>query len=391
MAKPVFCDVAIIGGGMAGLSLSCLLGRAGLDVVCIDKAVPKPSADLRTTAISFGSRKILEEAGIWAQIKDACPIEDIRILDGNSPLLLQFLSDEVEGRAFGWIVLNSDLRAAMEKAVASYASVRVIAPAEISDLQKDNDHVRFSAAGRNYAAKLLIGADGRGSFIREWMDVPVRGRDYKQRAVICTAGHERPHHNRAVEHFWPEGPFAILPMCDDAKGGHRSAVVFTEHGSDKTSLMRFSDAEFEIALAARFPESYGAVRMIGSRAAYPLSLSHAAAYTAPRTALIADAAHGIHPIAGQGLNLGFRDVKVLADLVAESHRAGRDIGGADLLARYERARRFDNTSMVAVTDGLVRLFSNDMPPVRALRRAGLKIVGRLPAAKRFFMRKAMGE
>ena len=179
-------------------------------------------------------------------------------------------------------------------------------------------------------------------------------------------------------------------MKDDKKK-HRSSVVFTEHGPEAKSLMHFSDEEFEIALNARFPESYGKVQKIGKRAAYPLNLKHAQEYTAPRMALIADAAHGIHPIAGQGLNLGFRDVDKIAELLIQAHKQEQDLGDESLLKEYQTARRFDNTSMVAVTDGLVRLFSNNLPPVRFLRRSGLKIVSKLPPAKQFFMRQAMGD
>jgi 2-octaprenyl-6-methoxyphenol hydroxylase len=236
-------------------------------------------------------------------------------------------------------------------------------------------------------AKLIVGADGKKSFTRDWMDVPVREWNYKQRAVICTAAHEHPHNNEAVEHFWPEGPFAILPMSDDENGTHRSSVVFTEHGPEQNSLMKLSDEEFNAELRRKFPENYGHVEMIGRRAVHALSLVHAARYIAPRMCLVADAAHGIHPIAGQGLNLGFRDVKALGDLT----KGAKDPGNQDILENYQRTRRFDNMAMVAVTDGLVRLFSNNSPSMRALRRTGLKLVGKLPAAKRFFIRQAMGD
>lgn len=386
-------DCIIIGGGLAGMSLACLLGKDGLKVACIDQLDPKAKApDLRTTAISYGSSKILENAGIWQNMqKKACPIENIEILDGSSPLLLNFLSSEVEDRAFGWICENADLRVALLKQIKSLKSVTHIAPVKVTDFTVTEDHASaILADGKTLTAPLIIGADGKNSFTRDWMDVPTRSRNYKQRAVICCVAHENPHRNIAVEHFWPEGPFAILPM-KDAKKQHRSSVVFTEHGPEKNSLMHFTDAEFETALATRFPESYGDVKMIGKRVYYPLSLVHAAEYTRPRMALIADAAHGIHPIAGQGLNLGFRDVAKLAELVTTAYKDGEDIGGAALLSTYTRARRPDNTSMVAVTDALVHLFSNNIPPVRFLRRAGLKAVSKLRPAKQFFMKQAMGD
>lgn len=394
--KTKHCDVIIIGGGLAGMSLACILGKSGVQVVCIDQADPKTKPqDLRTTAISYGSSKILETAGIWNKTLAKCPIENIEILDGNSPLLLNFLSKDIENCAFGWIVENSDLRAAMMKQIKSLKSVTHIAPAKVSDFQiTDQSATAILEDNRQFCAPLIIGADGRQSLTRDFMGVETRTHDYKQRAIIACVGHENPHNNVAVEHFWPEGPFAVLPMADGQSGRkkqHRSSVVFTEHGPEKQSLLHFSDTEFEIALATKFPARYGDLKLIGRRAAYPLTLTHAADYIAPRMALIADAAHGIHPIAGQGLNLGFRDVAEIAQLIIHAKENGADIGSDALLQRYQRARRPDNISMVAVTDGLVKLFSNRIPGIGLLRKAGLKAVSKLPPAKQFFMKRAMGD
>lgn len=390
-------DIAVIGGGLAGLTLSCLLGRHDLNIICIDQADPasKPQ-DLRTTAISYGSRKVLEKGGIWQRIKDHCPILDIQILDGTSPVLLEFMHQEVEDKAFGWIVDNHDLKQAMLAQLKTLKSVTHMAPAAVVGFGAHDDRVDIELQdGKTLQAALLIGADGRRSSVRDFMmreyGLQTRSWSYKQRAVICTAAHENPHGNIAVEHFWPEGPFAILPMTDDENGTHRSSVVFTEHGPEKSSLMHMDDKAFEAALAARFPDSYGHVHLVGKRVSYPLGLVHAQSYTAPRMILVADAAHGIHPIAGQGLNLGFRDLDTLDELLARAVAAGDDITSSDLLAAYERRRRPDNMAMVAVTDGLNRLFSNNITPVRVLRRTGLKLVSKLRPAKKFFMRQAMGD
>lgn len=387
-------DTAIIGGGLAGLTLSCLLGQNGIDVICLD-AAPKVSTkntDLRTTAISYGSRKILERAGIWQNLPaEPCPINDIEILDGHSSVLLNFMSAEVADKSFGWIVLNADLRAAMMKTIKSLKSVTHKPDSQITDFMVSDDHVACVTEGKDIKARLVVGADGRGSFTRKWMGVPIRQWSYNQRAVICTVSHSNPHNNVAVEHFWPEGPFAVLPMADDKKGTHRSSVVFTEHGPEEKSFSHYTDSEFETALAARFPQRYGDIKIIGARASYPLGLVHASSYIAPRMALVADAAHGIHPIAGQGLNLGFRDVSELANLVSAAHKNDHDIGAQTLLETYQRRRRPDNMAMVAVTDGLNRLFSNNIMPVRVLRRAGLKLVSKIAPAKRFFMKQAMGD
>lgn len=390
-------DVAIVGGGLAGLSLSCLLADIdGLRVVCVDRDSPahQLASDERTTAISYGSGKILARAGVWDAIKEkGCPIEDIEIFDGDSPLLLQFLSGEIEDKSFGWIVANADIRRILMDKMAGCQNVTHLAPAKVADFQVSEDYAEIQLEnGNKIRTSLIIGADGRGSSVRDFMDVPVRSWDYKQSAVICFVLHENPHRNKAVEHFWPSGPFAILPMPDRPDGRHCSSLVFTEHKSGKNSLMNLSDAAFLAEVRERFPAFYGGIEILDNkRMRFPLTLSHAAHYIAPRMALVADAAHGIHPIAGQGLNLGFRDLGELSSLIAQAVSAGKDIGGREILETYQRRRRPDNMAMVAVTDALVRLFSNDLGAVRILRRAGLKAVSHLPKAKRFFMHRAMGE
>lgn len=388
-------DVIIVGGGLAGLTLACLLGNGGLKTAVIDAADPNKamSGDERTTAISYGSSKILEQAGIWNALDNkGCPIRNIKILDGQSSVLLNFLSEEVENKAFGTILLNSDIRAELKRAVLENENVELIAPASVSDFKLNDDSVSVILSDeREFTAKLAIGADGRNSFMRDWMGVETREFSYRQRAIVCIVTHENPHNNVAVEHFWAQGPFAILPMVGDDKGRHRSSIVFTEHGSKNRSLMNLSRQSFEIALREKFPDTYGHVDMVGDRNAYPLGLVHARQYIAPRMALIADAAHGIHPIAGQGLNLGFRDVKEIANLVLTANKNGDDIGNSELLETYQRRRRPDNMAMVAFTDGLVRLFSNNAPPLRLARRIGLKAVSKIPMAKRFFMKQAMAD
>ncbi len=381
-------DVIIVGGGLAGLSLSCLLGQAnGLKVACIDQGAP---ADDRTTAISYGSAKILDRAGVWDDIVEkGCPIKDIEILDGDSPLLLQFLSREVNDKPFGWILSNKHIRNCLNK----HMSAEHITPAKVQDFEIHDDYASVKLEdGQELTAKLIIGADGRKSAVRDFMDVDIRSWSYNQQAVVCFITHENPHQNKAIEHFWPEGPFAILPMSDCEDGNHCSSLVFTEHKAGRESLMNMSDEDFAAEVAGRFPEFYGETKVLDDkRMAYPLSLVHAAEYIAPRMALVADAAHGIHPIAGQGLNLGFRDLGEISKLIHNAFEKGEDIGSKSLLQTYQRRRRPDNMAMVAVTDGLVRLFSNNLPPVKFARRFGLRAVSRISKAKKFFMHRAMGE
>lgn len=389
-------DIVIVGGGLSGLSIACLLGQEGMRVAVVDSADPHApmTGDERTTAISYGSSKVLEKAGVWNELETrGCMIEDIKIYDGDSSLLLNFLSEEVQDKAFGWIILNSDIRNVLKNRIESLDTVQHIAPANVETFDVKKDYINVSMTNHKpIKTSLVIGADGRRSTVRDFLNIETRQWSYHQSAVICLAEHEHPHHNQAIEHFWPDGPFAVLPMVDGAQGQYRSSVVFTEHKrGGKDSLMDMDQQSFEAALQARFPGSYGKVKIIGKRTAYPLNLVHAEKYTGPRMALIADAAHGIHPIAGQGLNLGFRDVGCLAELLGDAFRNNSDLGSNLLLADYQRTRRFDNMSMVAVTDGLVRLFSNNIPPVRMARRFGLKAVSKLPFAKRFFMKQAMAD
>lgn len=385
-------DVLIIGGGPAGLTLAGLLARAGVTAACIDREDPARQAtaafDGRTVAISLGSRRVLEDAGLWETLaQKSCPIETIDILDGDTPTLLQFQCAEAGAEAFGWIVENRWLRRVLFDNAAANKNITHIAPATVTALTRDDGGVTATLAdGRTVRGRLLVGADGRQSFVRGWMGLGVRQWSYKQRAVICTVEHENPHNHLAVENFRPEGPFAVLPMTDGENGAHRSSVVWTEHGPEDKSAMTLPQDIFDIALTARFPASYGRVRQIGARAAYPLSLTHAHDYIAPRAALIGDAAHGIHPIAGQGLNLGFRDIACLAELIAHADDPGAD----DVLAEYQRRRRPDNMAMAGTTDILNRLFSNGIAPVRMARRLGLRLVDRTAPVKKFFMNQAMG-
>lgn len=389
-------DVLIIGGGPAGLSLAGLLGEHGVRVACIDREARQaqlaPAFDGRTVAISYGSRRILEAAGIWAAIDgQTCPIETIRITDGDSPTLVEFNHTDTPAPTFGWIVENRLLRHALFARAAALETVTHIAPATVTALLRDEDSVTTQLAdGRHIRARLLIGADGRGSFVREWMGIGTRQWSYKQRAITCTVEHDNPHDFIALENFRPEGPFAVLPMTDGANGAHRSSVVWTEHGPERDSFYKLDAATFNAALTARFPDFYGSVRQIGVRGCYPLGLIHAHNYTAPRAALVGDAAHGIHPIAGQGLNLGFRDIAVIAELIVDAVNNGGDAGADSLLAAYQQRRRLDNMAMAGTTDALTRLFSNNIPPVRLLRRVGLRLVDRTAPAKKFFMSQAMG-
>lgn len=386
--------IGIIGGGLAGLTLAALLGEAGFDVTCIDAEALSTSAsagyDVRTTAISYGSRQVMEDAGVWQSLAgNREAIKTIDILDGDSKHVLNFDSKEIEAEAFGWIVDNADLRRALVARVQSLKTVKHLTGVKVRNVTFTDTHARIALdSGKMIDVGLVIGADGRKSILRDVMRIGTWGRDYKQTAIVCLVAHEKPHHGMAVEHFMAEGPFALLPFTDLPDGTHRSALVWTVHGGDAKQWVDCDEDIFNAALNERSAGRYGTMRVAGKRGAFPLSLAKSYAYTAPRAVLVAEAAHGIHPIAGQGLNMSLRDIAALADILRE-HKGG-DIGDRAVLKQFQSERRMDNLSMAFATDGLTMLFSNDLIPVSLLRKAGLHMVSRLSFAKRFFMEQAMG-
>jgi len=395
-------DVLIVGGGMVGLTLAAALGEAGLDVVLVDRADPRRLLDAafdgRTSAIAHGSKRALEAIGLWPLLApDAEPILDIRVSDGASPLFLHYDHREVGDAPLGYIIENRAIRRALFLRAGGLDSVTLKAPMTIAGLETTAGAVGAALGdGTHVRAALVVGADGPRSWLRRQAGIALAEWRYRQTGIVCTMAHERPHRGIAHERFLPAGPFAVLPMTDDESvapgtlGRFRSSIVWTEREDLAPAMLALDDDAFSEELAERFGDHYGQVRVAGPRWSYPLALHHAESYIAPRLALVGDAAHLIHPIAGQGLNLGLRDVAALAEALVDAARLGLDIGAPDVLARYQRWRRFDNTVLIAATDGLNRLFSNDVPAVRLARDLGLGAVNRVPPLKRFFMRHAMG-
>ncbi|MEM6903522.1 MAG: UbiH/UbiF/VisC/COQ6 family ubiquinone biosynthesis hydroxylase [Pseudomonadota bacterium] len=391
-------DVVIVGGGLAGMTLASLLGTAGVACICLDRqAMPDmtdKAYDGRTTAISLASRRVLEAAGVWQLVLErgqAEPIKDIRITDDFAPLFLHFDSQDVGDEPFGHIVDNRDLRLAMAARIEALASARLETSMGVTRTELKGGKMQVQLDdGRVIEAALLVGADGRQSPTRKAAGIEVDQWQYKQTAIVCNVRHTKPHNNLALEHFMPAGPFAVLPMTNTTDGAARSSVVWTEKPDMAAAMVTLPESDFNQELQNRFGEYLGEVAVDGRRFTYPLSVLHARSYIAPRTALVAEAAHAIHPIAGQGLNLGMRDVAALAELIVDKKRLGLDIGSSDVLTRYQRWRRRDNVTLLVVTDGLNRLFSNGIGPIRRLRQLGLAAVERLPPAKKFFMRHAMG-
>lgn len=399
-------DVCIVGGGMVGATLAAALGGAGIDVALVDRTDPARMTeevfDGRSSAIAHGSQQALAGIGVWAGMADAAePILDIRVSDGPSRLFLHYDHRTLEdGDPFGYIVENRAVRHALFSRLSDLNTVSLLAPATVAGFEVGTGRATIDLEdGRQIAASLLIAADGTRSRLRRDAGIGTTRWDYPQDGIVCTMAHAAPHRGIAHERFLPAGPFAVLPMTDAPTnnpsgapfpGGHRSSIVWTERRAATADFLALDDDAFSAELGARFGPNYGEVRIVGPRWSYPLQLMHAEHYVQPRFALIGDAAHTIHPIAGQGLNLGLRDVAALAEVLVDARRLGLDLGSLDLLRRYERWRRFDNLALMGVTDAMNRLFSNDIAPVRLARDLGLAAVNKLPGLKKTFMRHAMG-
>jgi 2-octaprenyl-6-methoxyphenol hydroxylase len=385
-------ELLIAGGGLTGLLLGVACTGAGLTVAIIDRQDPaallSDDFDGRSSAISYGSHKVLEAIGLWPDIApEAEPILEIRVADGESPLFLHYDHRELGTSApLGYIVENRILRRSMADRVRSIPNLLFLAPLAVGSVSTTAFGTAAALSdGRQIRARLVAAADGRKSPLRCAAGIRTIEWRYPQTGIVTTVRHQRPHNGIAVEHFMRAGPFAILPMT-----GNRSSIVWTERAQLAPRLVNLSDADFAAELAARFGDFLGPVEPIGPRWTYPLSLLLAESYAAPRLALVGEAAHTIHPIAGQGLNLGMRDVAALAELIIDARRLGLDIGDESALLRYQQWRRFDALALVAVTDGLNRLFSNSLAPVQLARDIGLAAVNRLPPLKRLLMRDAMG-
>jgi len=397
-------DVVIAGAGMAGATAALACAHAGLKVALVDPlpfdAMLEPTFDGRASAIAWSAFRQWRVLGLGDELAPhACRIDRILVTDGRSPgaasgppapLFLKFDAAEIAGRSegepMGWMLENRHIRAASARAVLASPDITVLAPLSVTGVEAGPAGARVSLSdGRTAEAPLVVAADGKSSFIREQAGIGVTGWEYGQCGVVATVRMERDHDNTAHEYFLPGGPFAILPLT-----GSRASLVWTEPKDRAGALRTASPEAFQAHLNRRFGDFLGRVEAVGPRFVYPLSLWLSEAMCAPRIALLGDAAHAIHPIAGQGLNLGLKDAAALAEVLADASRLGEDIGAEAVLERYARWRRFDNTTVAAATDVFVRLFSNDQPLVRAARGIGLAVVNNLGPARRFFMTEAGG-
>jgi 2-octaprenyl-6-methoxyphenol hydroxylase len=396
--------IVIAGAGLAGLSLGLALKQAlgdGLDVVVCDPALRRdPQGDRRAFAIAAAARRMLQALEVWSRVEPmAQPILDMVITDSRlhdpvRPVFLTFAGAAEDGEPFAHMVASADLNAALLDACRRQGIDLI--PTGIAHADPGPARIAVALAdGEMLSASLVVAADGARSRLREGAGIGWISWPYGQSAIVATIAHERDHAGRAVEHFLPSGPFAILPLkapAAVAEGGlrHRSSIVWTEARGAVPALLDADPDALLQALEQRFGLALGRIAFETRPHSYPLAFGIARAFTADRLALLGDAAHVIHPIAGQGLNLGLHDAAALAQIVVEAVRLGRDPGGQDVLEAYERARRADITAMGIMTDLLNRLFSNDALPVRLARDLGLGLVDRMPGLKRLFIREAAG-
>lgn len=393
-ALPDRCDVFVAGAGYVGLAtaLSVARGAPDLSVVVAD-AAPEGvwEKDGRASAIAAAACKMLEALDCWdALVPHAQPMTEMIVTDSRTadpvrPVFLTFDGDVAPGEPFAHMLPNVEMNRILRQRCAE-AGVTIVQGAGVTGFERDGALTRIMAGDDTIVeARLLIACDGVRSRLRDMAGIRTVHWDYGQSGIVATIAHERPHEGRAEEHFLPAGPFAILPLT-----GNRSSIVWTESTENAERLLKADPFTFEMELEQRFGLKLGELTVEDAPRAYPLGLTLARDFVAERFALAGDAAHGIHPIAGQGLNLGFKDAAALAETVIEAHRLGQDIGALDVLERYQRWRRFDTVQMGVTTDVLNRLFSNDLAPVRAVRDLGLGLVDRMPQLKSFFIRQAAG-
>ncbi len=390
-------DVVIAGGGLNGPALALALAQGGLSVVVVD-ARPAPARaeagfDGRAYALALASRRLLAALGVWPRVADQVqPILKIRASDGRAgegaaPFFLTFDSAEIEEGPMGYMLEDRHLYAAFLAAMAAQPGLRLISGTSVVAQEAGPAGVTVTlSSGDVLRARLLVGCDGRASGVAARAGIRRVGHSYGQTALVTALRHEKDHQGTAQQFFMPAGPLAILPL----PGGHHSSIVWSEADTEAARIQALDDASYLEALRPRFGDFLGDIALAGARFTYPLNLTLAERFVAPRVALVGDAAHGVHPIAGQGLNLGLRDVGALAEVLVLARRRGDDIGGDIALQEYQRWRRFDSTVLALGMDTVNRLFSNDNPVLRLGRDLGLGVVNALPSLRRAFQRQAAG-
>jgi 2-octaprenyl-6-methoxyphenol hydroxylase len=386
-------DAIIFGGGLVGLALAAALDSSGVSTIVVDPADPDLRKDAtfdgRTSAVSSSSMRMLETVGVTDHLEQpGCPIRTIAVADGLKPGGLHFEPDDDE--ALGWMHENRHLRAALQARTEVGKNTWLLWKSRVASVDRGDHQVVVSLAdGRKLCAPLLIAADGRNSRTREAAGINIARWKYDHEAIVSVLRHELPHDHVAYEIFYPTGPFALLPMTDD-KEGHRSAIVWSVPEDDAAGWLSLSDADFAAEAQAAMGRFLGSISLLTPRSTFPLGFHHAAQITAQRLALVGDAAHAIHPIAGQGLNLGFRDAAALAQVLVEGSRLGLDLGDTQLLDRYQRWRSLDALSVAFATDSLTRVYGVPGKTASAVRRFGMGLVERITPLKNKLMNEARG-
>ena len=388
-------DILVLGGGLVGMTLALAAAKKGLSCHVVDRADPAQLTadgfDGRASAISTASWNLFTNIGLAERLAPhGCPIDSIAVTDAMRPGRLDFQPQEHEG-SLGLMFANRELRLALYEAAREADLIEWHAPVDVLARERGEHGVSAElSTGETLEAGLMVAAEGRRSPTREEAGLPMAHWDYRHRAIITGLSHEKPHDNVAWEIFYPAGPFALLPMKDGPAGDHRSALVWTVAEKDAEGVLAMSDRAFLAEVDKRMQDLFGEIRLNSQRSSYPLGFQHTASIVAERLALVGDAAHGIHPIAGQGLNLGLRDVGALVEVLVDGARLGLEPGDAQLLKRYESWRNLDSFSVALATDGLTRLFGVKGKTASAIRRLGMAGVQRMPGLKRFFMDEARG-
>ena len=386
-------DVIIFGGGLVGLALASALDASGVSAIVVDPADPAPrntaAFDGRTSAVSSSSMRMLQAIGVADHLAEpGCPIMKITVADGLQPGGLHFEPDDDE--PLGFMQENRHLRAALQARAEAGPNIWLLWKSKIGEVDRRDHGVTVSLEdGRKLFAPLLVAADGRNSPMREAAGIRVARWKYDHQAIVSVLRHDRAHENIAYEIFYPTGPFALLPMNDDA-GGHRSAIVWSVPQDDAAGWLSLSDEDFAAEAQAAMGGFLGKIAMLAPRSSFPLGFHHAAQITAQRLALVGDSAHAIHPIAGQGLNLGFRDAAALAQVLVEGSRLGLDLGDRQLLDRYQRWRSLDSLSVAMATDSLTRIYGVPGNTASAVRRFGMGLIERISPIRNRLMKEARG-
>lgn len=389
-------DILIVGGGLNGPALALALAQTGHTVTLIDAltrdARAREDFDGRSYALALASQKLIDQIGVWGAVAgQAQPMLEIKVTDGRagqgpSPFFMHFDHAEIEEGPMGYMIEDRYLRRALRDAMEAEPAITLVDEQTVIAQETDATGVTVTlASGDSLRGRLLVGADGRRSGTAVRAGIKRTGWDYGQTALVCAIEHDRPHNGIAHQFFMPPGPLAILPLP-----GNRSSIVWSERSDRAAAIQSLDEESYLSILRPRFGDFMGDIRLAGDRFTYPLNLTLANAFVAERLALVGDAAHGVHPIAGQGLNAGLRDVGALAEVLTEARRRGEDIASSLVLDRYQQWRRFDTASLAAATDAFNRLFSNDNPLLRLGRDIGMGVVGAIPGLRQSFIREAAG-